>query len=196
MVVVTGDLTETKAAFLPGVLSPLADFNAPAFFVEGNHETYSGIEQALSTIGKQNLRSLHNEIVNTHGIQLIGLDYLNADENTFDMHPSENKNTVKSVMAEMKLNSEIPAILISHSPAGAQYAAEAGVDLVISGHTHNGQIFPFSLIAKLAFPFPGGLYSQPTKVFVSSGIGGIFARMRLGSFNEINLLRLVNTFDN
>jgi len=192
-VVITGDLTETKAALNEGVLDSLAKFNSPAFFVEGNHDNYTGIESVLKKIGEQDIRILHNEITETHGIQLIGLDYLKADDETFDMHPSENKNTVKSVLAEMTLKSDIPTVLISHSPAGVKYAAAAGVDLMVSGHTHRGQMFPFSIFAKLLFPFYGGLYQhENTQVFVSGGVGGIFARMRLGSFNEINLLKLVS----
>jgi len=191
-VVITGDLTETKAALEQGVLNSLANFNAPAFFVEGNHDNYTGIENVLKKMDEQNIRVLRNEVAKTHGIQLIGLDYLKADNETYDMHPSENKNTVKSVLSEIKLKKDIPVVLISHSPSGVKYAAAAGVDLMVSGHTHKGQIFPFSIFAKLIFPFYGGLYQhENTQVFVSSGAGGIFARMRLGSFNEINLLKLI-----
>jgi len=190
-VVITGDLTETKAALKEGVLDSLAKLNSPTFFVEGNHDNYTGIENVIKIMGKQNVRVLHNEVIETHGIQLIGLDYLKADDETFDMHPSANKNTVKSVLAEMQLQ-DMPTVLISHNPTGAKYAAAAGVDLMVSGHTHRGQIFPFSIFAKLLFPFYGGLYRhENTQVFVSSGVGGIIARMRLGSFNEINLLKLV-----
>jgi len=189
-VVITGDLTETEAALKEGTLDSLAKLNAPTFFVEGNHDNYTGIENVIKIMGKQNVRVLHNEVIETHGIQLIGLDYLKADDETFEMHSLENKHTVKSVLAEIQLK-DMPAVLISHNPTGVKYAAAAGVDLMVSGHTHKGQIFPFSIFAKLMFPFYGGLYRhENTQVFVSSGVGGIIARMRLGSFNEINLLKL------
>jgi hypothetical protein len=82
--------------------------------------------------------------------------------------------------------------LLHHSPVGVKYVEAAGIDLMLSGHTHNGQIFPFSLFAKLSFPFISGLYQQGnTKIFVSNGAGTYMIRARLGSFNEINLLRLV-----
>ena len=191
-VVITGDLTETKAALKQGVLSPLSNLKVPAFFVEGNHESYAGLEHVLQIISEQNIRILHNEVVETHGIQLIGLDYLKADEDAYDILSFEKKNTVKSVLAELELKAELPTVLLSHNPTGVKYAAARGVDLMISGHTHKGQVFPFSIITRLAFEFHGGLYKKDDiQVFVSSGVGGAVTRMRLGSFNEINLLKLV-----
>lgn len=192
MVLIAGDLIEAELALLPGVLDPLSKFKAPVYFTEGNHDRYLGIERVLKLIQKQGVRILHNEIVETHGIQLIGLDYMKADEKTFDMHPSDNPNTVKSVLARLPLKNGVPSILMHHSPVGVQYADAAGIDLMLSGHTHAGQVFPFSLFAKLSFPFNSGLYQQgKTRVFVSNGAGTYMMRVRLGSFNEINFLKLV-----
>jgi len=191
-VVITGDLAETKAVVQQGMLSPLSNLKAPAFFVAGNHESYAGLEHVLKAISEQNVRILQNEVVETHGIQLIGLDYLKADEKAYDVLSSKSKNTVKSVLAELEIKTELPTVLLSHNPTGINYALAHGVDLMISGHTHKGQVFPFSIITKLAFEFHGGLYKKgKIQVFVSSGVGGSVTRMRLGSFNEINLLKLV-----
>ena len=192
IVFITGDLTDAKSALLPGVLEPLSAFKAPVYFVEGNHDKYLGIERVLKLLKQQGVRILRNEVVETHGIQLIGLDYMKADENTFDMHPSDNTDTVKSVLAKIPLKNEIPSILLQHSPAGVQYAEAAGIDLMLSGHTHGGQIFPFSLFAKLIFPFNSGIYQHGnTKVFVSNGASTYMIRVRLGILNEINLLKLI-----
>ena len=192
LVLITGDLVDAELALQQNNLKPLSGFNAPVYFVKGNHEEYAGTERALQLIGENNIRILHNEVIETHGIQLIGLDYLKADEETFDMHPSNNPNTVKSALAEIDLKQGIPSILMSHSPVGAKYADAAGINLMVSGHTHGGQIFPFSLFSKMSFPFNSGLYQQGnTKVFVSNGAGTYMIRVRLGSFNEINLLKLI-----
>ena len=191
LVLITGDLIDAEPAMLTGVLDPLSSFNAPVYFVEGNHETDVGLERALNIIRQHGVRIMQNEVIETHGIQLIGLEYMKADENTFDMHPSDKTETIKSVLAELSLQNDKPAILLHHSPIGVQYVVAAGIDLMLSGHTHAGQIFPFSLIAKLSFPYLSGLYRQgKSKIFVSSGAGAYMIRMRLGSFNEINLLRL------
>jgi predicted MPP superfamily phosphohydrolase len=192
LILITGDLVDAEPALMPGVLDPLSDFNAPVYFVIGNHEEHLNSEYLLKIIEENKVSIIRNKVIETHGIQLVGLDYMKADENTFDMHPSNHTGTVKSVLAEISLNCELPSILMSHSPVGVQYADAAGISLMLSGHTHGGQIFPFSLLSKLSFKFNSGIYQQGnTKVFVSNGAGTYMTRARLGTFSEINLLRLV-----
>ncbi|MDR0512409.1 MAG: metallophosphoesterase [Treponema sp.] len=192
LVFIAGDLVDTEPAFKPGVLDVLSGFKVPVYFTEGNHDEYLGSERLQKLLKQHGVRILRNEVVQTHGIQLIGLNYMNADENAFDMHPSDDQDTVKSVLAKMPLESDIPSILLQHSPVGVQYAEAAGIDLMLAGHTHGGQIFPFTLIARLSFPLSGGLYRQgKTQTFVSKGAGTFMMRARLGTFNEINLLRLI-----
>ena len=73
----------------------------------------------------------------------------------------------------------------------SRHAAANGIDLMISGHTHGGQFFPGTLVAAAVFPFTHGLYHQgPLQVFVSQGAGTYMSRVRLGTSNELNILRL------
>ena len=192
LVLITGDLIESEMGMQPDVLAPLSNINAPIYFVEGNHDKYAGIEKVTSAIKNLNVNILHNEIVVTNGIQLIGLAYLKADEKTFDMHPSDNTNTIKSIMEQMPINKEIPSILMAHSPTGVKYIEPAGVNVMLAGHTHAGQIFPFSLFAKLHFKHYKGLYKHGNlQVFISNGASTFGIKARIGSLNEINLIRLV-----
>lgn len=192
LVIITGDLVDSNAALMPGVLDPLSDFTAPVYFVGGNHEKYVDTERVLELISQQGVHVLHNEVVETNGLQLVGLDYMNADDSSFEMHPSDDPRTIKSVLAGLSLKTDLPSVLMHHSPVGAQYVTEKGIDLMLSGHTHAGQVFPFTLFNEVAFPFNRGLYQQDiTQVFVSQGAGSYMLRVRLGTSNEINLLRLV-----
>jgi len=186
LILITGDLVDVESSLKPGVLEPLSDFKAPVSFVEGNHEKHFGAERVLKLIGDHNIRILRNEVIETHDIQLIGINYIN-------MHRSGYAGDVKSVLKEISLKSDAPSILISHSPAGVKYFEEAGIDLILAGHLHGGQFFPLFPLSKLSFSFTRGLYQYGnTKVFVSSGAGTSFMiRVRLGSFNEINLLKLI-----
>jgi len=191
IVLINGDLVDSNVALRPGVLSPLSDLDAPAFFVGGNHESYVDTERAFELVSKYGVRVLHNEVVDTHGIYLVGLDYMNPDENTFDMHPSRDKRTIKSVLPTLALAGDKPSVLMHHNPVGAQYVAAKGVDLMVSGHTHAGQMFPATLLAPVIFPFHRGLCDEgDMQVFVSQGAGTFGPRIRLGTSNEINLLRL------
>ncbi len=191
LVLITGDLIDSAAALEPGVLEPLSQLVAPAFFVGGNHEKYVDPQRAFELIAAHGVRVLHNEVVEIHGLQLVGLDYMNADEDTFDMHPSDDKRTIKSVLAGLPLRSDLPSLLMHHSPVGARYVSAKNIDLMLSGHTHAGQVFPFTLFAELVFPFNRGLHQEgETSVFVSQGAGTFMVRVRLGTSNELNLLRL------
>ena len=192
LVLIAGDLVDAEPALLPGVLEPLSDFKAPVYFIEGNHEEYMGSQRTLKIVEQQGVRVMRNEMIETNGIQLVGLEYMKADNDTFDMHPSSKTDTVKSVLGKLSLKNDVPTILMHHSPVGALYADAAGVELMLSGHTHGGQIFPFSLLSKLSFPLNRGMYQHGnTKVFTSVGAGTFMIRARLGSFNEINQLKLV-----
>jgi predicted MPP superfamily phosphohydrolase len=191
IILITGDLADANAALNPDTLEPLASFAAPVYFVIGNHETYIDTKLALELIERYGVRVLHNEIVYASGLQIIGLDYMNEDENAFNMHASNDTRTIKSALANLALKPDTPTLLMNHSPVGAKYAEAKGVDLMLSGHTHGGQIFPFTLISAAIFPFNRGLYQEGNmQVFVTRGAGTYMARIRVGSSNEINLLRL------
>lgn len=195
LVLLTGDLVDSNAALVPGVLNPLADLKAPAYFVGGNHEKYVDMKRAFELIAQQGVRVLNNEVVETKGIQLIGLDYMNADEDAFDMHPSDDTRTIKSVMPDLPLKRGLPTVLMHHSPVGTQHIVETDVDLMVSGHTHAGQVLPATWIAELIFPFNRGLHQHgKLKVFVSQGAGTYLLRNRLGTNSEINLLRLTPSY--
>jgi predicted MPP superfamily phosphohydrolase len=191
IVLITGDLIDSEAAFVPGELEPLARFSAPVYYVGGNHEKYVDAERAFALVKKYGVNVLRSQVVETHGLQLVGLDYMNADENTFDLHPSDDSHTIKSELASLHLKDGVPSVLLHHSPAGARYAAANGIDLMIAGHTHGGQFFPGTLVATAIFPFTRGLYHRGSlQVFVSQGAGTFMSRVRLGTSNELNILRL------
>ena len=190
LVLINGDLVDSNVALTPGVLSPLARFEAPVYMTTGNHEYYVDTDRALQSVADHGVRILHNEVVETHGFQLVGLDYMNADENTFDMH-AVNKLTIKEELPKIPLANDQPVVLMHHSPVGLEYVIARGVSLMLSGHTHAGQMFPATLINEYIFPLNKGLHRQrDTYFFVSQGAGTFGPRIRLGSTNEINLIHL------
>ncbi|MBP7297444.1 MAG: metallophosphoesterase, partial [Acidobacteria bacterium] len=77
-------------------------------------------------------------------------------------------------------------ILLSHTPWEAERAASAGVGLMLSGHTHGGQIWPFGEIVRTAYPLLAGEYIvDGMTVIVSRGAGTWGPRMRLWHSGEI-----------
>jgi predicted MPP superfamily phosphohydrolase len=81
-------------------------------------------------------------------------------------------------------------VFISHAPVGAEVAAKAGAGLMLSGHTHEGQIWPFGYLVRIVFPLLAGRYDvDGMAVIVSRGTGTWGPRMRLWHRGEI--LRVV-----
>jgi len=84
------------------------------------------------------------------------------------------------------------ALLLAHQPKSAIEAERAGIDLVVSGHTHGGQFFPWNFFAHLAQPYVAGLHRHGrTSVYVSCGTGYWGPPLRIGAPSEITLIRLI-----
>ena len=78
-----------------------------------------------------------------------------------------------------------------HNPVGLEHAASKGISLTLSGHTHNGQVFPLNYLSLIYFPYMKGVYTiDDMKAFVSQGTGTVGFPLRLGSSNEINFIKL------
>jgi predicted MPP superfamily phosphohydrolase len=84
-------------------------------------------------------------------------------------------------------------VLLAHQPRTVRQAAPHGVGLMLTGHTHAGQIWPFGYLVKTQQPFIEGLHRVgATQVYVSPGTGLWGPPMRLGSTSEITLIRLAS----
>lgn len=190
LILITGDMIDSKHALTEDTFSPLKKLEAPVYFTMGNHEAYSGLGKSQEVMTAQNVRVLSNEIIETHGIQLIGLDYMRAERESFDMH-SINKATIKEVLPTLNISKNKPTILMHHSPAGIEYVNRHGINLMLAGHTHGGQFFPVTCLIALIFPHNNGLYNyKGTYLHVSPGAGTFGPRMRFLTNNEITLICL------
>ena len=66
-------------------------------------------------------------------------------------------------------------------------------DLMLSGHTHNGQIFPFNFLVRIRFKYKYGFFKKDkSNLYVTSGAGCWGPKMRLGTFNEIIIINLIS----
>ncbi|KSA13414.1 metallophosphoesterase [Maribacter dokdonensis] len=188
----TGDLFDATWALDDSYLNPLIDLNIPFYFVEGNHDIYTGIEEIKEMVKSKGGIVLENEVTNWGEIQIVGLNHMLADENTYDPHVTGEKGTVKSVLPSLEIDSEKPTILLHHSPDGDKYAHKVGVDLYLAGHTHGGQMFPGTLFAEMLFKYNKGLYDyENMKIFVCLGVGTFGPPLRVGTYSEITVLNLV-----
>ena len=145
----------------------------PIYYVSGNHEYYLlNFEDKFSKLSKYNIEFLNNQTLIIDDITLIGIS---------DNIPVKQKiNFIKKNSKKNSFN-----ITLVHKP-NIWDDVKSHSDLMLSGHTHNGQIFPFNLLVKLKFKYIYGLYKDNnSKLYVSSGIGCWGPKMRIGSKNEI-----------
>lgn len=178
VVFITGDIVSGGAVLREDTLESLKDLEARAFFVYGNHEYYEGIELINRLINDNGITILKDEKTEFNGIDIIGLDY----------HRGEDPGSLESFLAAVDVSDERPTILLSHVPVDPK---NQKIDLVLAGHTHAGQIFPFGFFVRLRYPFIRGFHDLGnTKVYVTPGTGTWGPPMRLGSRNEITLFVL------
>jgi predicted MPP superfamily phosphohydrolase len=122
---------------------------------------------------------LRNKVVKCNGIQLIGID------------DSEDRNQVARILPTLEFDPDSFTILMYHQPEGYKTASEAGVNLMLSGHTHNGQIWPFHWVVRSRFQYLRGLHHiGDMALYISTGSGTWGPPMRLGSRNQITVIHL------
>ena len=182
LVLVTGDLFDGSAPIHGEILKPLDNFNAPAYFSNGNHEQYEGLDKVRETLKPLKLQLLENEVVRTGRIEIIGIN---------DSRSLPKGTTLGTVLDTLPRTENVPRIVMYHSPVHWREARDRGVDLMLSGHTHNGQIFPFTWLVKIFYPYIKGVYEKDGMyLHVSPGTGTWGPPMRLGSENQVTLLEL------
>lgn len=192
-VVITGDMFDGRVGLNSEVLEPFKKITVPIFFVEGNHDGYSGSRDIKNLLRDNGIKVLSNEIVEFKGLQIVGLDYLTPDSESIErFHAAPTSLTMKEVLPTLGIAKDKAAVLLHHNPVGASYAAENGINLYLAGHTHAGQMFPSTLVAKLMFEYNKGLYeyNDSMQIYVSQGVGTFGPPMRLGTNSEITILNL------
>jgi uncharacterized protein len=191
LVAITGDMVDGRVNVLKDDITPLQELKSRfgSYFVVGNHEYYSGVEDWIKEITKQNVKVLENESVkikkNKDFIYLSGVyDY--------GAHRVGSTLIADYKKALEGLQKDIPTIMLAHQPKAVKKLKNFSVDLMLSGHTHGGQIWPFNFLVGLVEPHLKGLKRiGNTQVYVNQGTGCWGPPMRLGTFNEITQIRLV-----
>ncbi|RLQ93828.1 metallophosphoesterase [Falsibacillus albus] len=160
------------------------------FAVLGNHEYYGGhIEQYVEEMKKIGIRVLRDEVVQVDGSLYIAG---RKDKTAEAMDPEKRKSVMELLKGR---DSSLPVIMMDHQPYGFAAAAEAGVDLLLCGHTHRGQFAPNHWLTGRLFELDWGyMQKEHMHVAVSSGYGTWGPPIRLASRSEI--LEIDMTFEN
>jgi uncharacterized protein len=179
---IPGDLFDGTVVDLPKLAKPWAEFAAPlgSYFITGNHEQFASPSKYLDAVRQSGIRVLENEKIVLDGLQIVGVHF----------HDSTNVDKFRSILQRAALDSNAASILLVHNPNRLPVAAESGISLQISGHTHLGQFFPWTaLVSRVYGPYAYGLNRfGELAVYTSCGAGTWGPPMRLGSNPEIVLI--------
>ena len=188
----TGDCFESWYNLDGRAIAPLEQLQVPLFFVAGNHEGYVDSDRAKQLLREAGVRVLENEVVESKGLCIVWLDYMSADAQHVGMHAPKRPETIENTLPKLPIDTSLPVIVLHHSPIGADYMENAGASLLLSGHTHGGQIFPLTLLNNLLFQFNRGLNTQNRlQVYTSCGTGTFGPPMRFGTVSEITLIDFI-----
>lgn len=194
MVLLLGDLfvVNMNDAQDMGFTTSLSQISATkgVYAIFGNHEFFHGFLKAPksdvdSFFQNMNIRLLRDEVLVVDSqLALVG---------RLDSSRLYNRRTLDDLAKDLPAG--IPSILMDHQPSDLSSAKENGLDLQLSGHTHNGQIFPMNWFQFLKGLLTGKLYygyrkDADTQYYVTAGLGGSGAPVRIGTSGEIVVIRL------
>ena len=192
LVALTGDLVDGSVHRLRNAVAPLAELVSRdgAFVALGNHDYYSGAAAWVEHFERLGLRVLRNEHrVVTRGTARLVVGGVVDSAARMDRPPQ----TPQPQRAAAPQAGSAVRLLLAHNPKLAPLGAQAGFDLQLSGHTHAGQFFPWTLAVRLVHaPHVAGLSREDRMwVYVSAGTGTWGPPLRLGTRPELTLVRLV-----
>jgi hypothetical protein len=189
IVVLTGDMVDGSVERLAGDVSSLRELahRGRGYFVLGNHDCYSGPQAWTAHFRKLGFRVLLNEhaLLEHRRARIVIGGVLDP---ALEPGPRPELAAADAPSADFRL-------LLAHRPNAAPAAARLGFDLQLSGHTHGGQFFPWTMVVRRVHaPHSHGLSREGRMwVYVSPGTGTWGPLVRLGTRPEVTLVRLVRS---
>lgn len=187
LILITGDVFDGGGKPYAHMIEPLRDLKSRhgAFYVRGNHDVYEGVEETDRQLRECGITILDDMITEAGGLAIIGLSY-----------PTNLTDDKRSILKKLALQAQhkhphLPHILLRHEPRDPHVAADLEIDLMLSGHTHNGQLWPLNYLVALAYPFRIGRHRiKSMTLYIGPGIGTWGPPLRLGSRSEITVIKL------
>ena len=185
VVVLTGDTIDDTPSKIEDKLFSLRELSAPygVYVIMGNHEFYNDIYASKKLFDKLGLKFLFNGgfHINKSNVFIAGIPDMGTMVERINLWRALNKSTKEDYK-----------ILLSHTPTIVDGLSRDLVDLVLSGHTHGGQIFPFHILVKQANKYLAGQYKvNDIDLYVSRGVGTWGPTMRLFAPSDIVMINLL-----
>lgn len=182
LVVIPGDLADGDPYLLKEKIAPLSGIHAKygVYWCTGNHEYYTGQGIVVAGMDSAGIPVLRNQAVSVANGKL----YVAGVNDPTDKSMGGEGTRYDKALAN--LDPKIPVILMAHQPRLFRDAFKLGADIMVSGHTHGGQLWPFNYIVDRVWEVPRGAYREGNHLlYVSVGIGTWGPPMRLSQPPEI-----------
>ncbi len=152
----------------------------PVFYAPGNHELYGNYGEFIASIAGSGATVLDNKVVEYDGVQISGITY-------FDGKVSAEATTS---IQNLAIDPSRASILINHPPTSLAAANDAGINLMVSGHTHNGQFWPTTYLVRHIYGiyYYGHKMYQSMQTITSSGVGTFGPPLRLFNSPELVII--------
>ncbi len=183
--IVDETVTEAIEARLSGIMgrlrAPLGLYACP-----GNHEYYSGLERNVACLRACGITVLQDEAAAVdRAFLLVGR------RDAGSLERGVRRLSIGGILARSGLPADLPVVVLDHQPVHLDEAEQAGAALQVSGHTHDGQMFPIGIINGLIYELNWGLKKKGgTQYYVTSGAGTWGPPLRIGSRAEIVRFRI------
>ncbi len=188
LIAIGGDVVDHDISRVRDMVPALSTLRAPlgVWAVLGNHDFYGGADEAAEIMQAAGFHVLRDE----SAVPLSGLRFAGVDDLGVRAHSGSVEPALRSALTLVRSEKE-GCVLLSHTPIGADEAAKAGAGLMLCGHTHGGQIWPFNFLVQLRYPeLVGGFKHGAMTLFISRGAGTWGPRMRLWKPGEVVLITL------
>jgi predicted MPP superfamily phosphohydrolase len=190
VVFLAGDLYDGTSGDFDKLAAPWTRLTTPhsppvvpqgVYYITGNHEGFYGEAEYQEPLVRAGVRELRNEKIELDGLQLVGVRYRDG------AHPDR----FRAILRNAGVDRNRASVLLLHAPYHMEIAEAEGISLQLSGHTHGGQFFPYTWIARRVWgKFMHGMQRLGNLlVYTSYGAGTWGPPMRVGTWPEIVLIR-------
>ena len=183
LILVAGDIVDghVRPLLEEDVAADFHEFNAPVVSCIGNHEFIAGLDKSLDFYKRAGITLLRDSTIEVGDLVIAGRDD----------HFNQRRKSVEQLLQGVDKNKFV--ILLDHQPYKLEEAQKAGVDFQFSGHTHEGQIWPISLMVNSMYEKAWGFCQKgDTSYYVSSGLGIWGGKYRIGTRSEYIVATITN----
>ena len=194
IVIYNGDMVNSDLALSEELFGLFREVEAEQYFTTGNYEYLIDTNRFTDLLEFAGIAYLRSRMVETHGLQLVGLDYMNGGDTNFYGLEADmiTELTIADVLPTIPRDREIPTLVVHHAPVGLRHVSMGAADVMLTGTTHSGQKSPLISMFRMTWPEMRGRFDvSDTVVLAAQGGGNYGSWFRVAVSYEYHFITLV-----